>query len=158
VALAQAYVRGNKDVFLVHATEYMATRMYRSLKEIIAGWSKNLALGAPMMMPPVRWLRRLAPYFMWLPSLAWVLPPVLWIATGWIPAAVATLLSLGIWLLIYYHENVPLGYALLYPFGASVVALIMIKSAWRGAHKVEWKGRVYGGAPRHSGSHVQRDL
>jgi len=144
VALAQAYVRAGKDVFLAHAHEYMSTRMYRSLAEIIEGWSKNLALGAPMMMPPVAWLRRIAPYIMWIPSLAWVLPPIVWLATGWSPAAIATAFSLGTWLLIYHYERLTLGYAVLYPFGATVVALIMIKSAWRGAKKVEWKGRTYG--------------
>jgi chlorobactene glucosyltransferase len=143
VALAQAYVRANKDVFLLHATEFMATRMYRSLPEIVEGWSKNLALGAPLMIPPVAWLRRLAPYIMWVPSLAWVLPPVLWLATGWLPAIVATALSTAMWLLIYYYERITLAYALLYPVGAIVVAGIMIRSAWRGARKVEWKGRVY---------------
>jgi chlorobactene glucosyltransferase len=146
VALAQAYVRAGKDLFLVHAQEYMSTRMYQSLREIIEGWSKNLALGAPMMMPPIQWLRRIAPYIMWIPSLAWVLPPIVWAATGWLPAAIATVLSLGIWFLIYHYERLPLWYAPLYPFGAFVVALIMIKSALRGARKVQWKGRTYGRA------------
>ena len=143
VALAQTFVRAGKDLFLVHAQEYMSTRMYRSLREIIEGWSKNLALGAPMMMPPVQWLRRLAPYTMWIPSLVWILPPIIWAMTGSLPAAIATVLSVGIWLLIYHHEGLPRWYAPLYPFGAFVVALIMIKSALRGARKVQWKGRTY---------------
>ena len=151
VALAQAYVRAHKDLFLLHAQEYMSTRMYRSLREIIEGWSKNLALGAPMMMPPVQWLRRIAPFIMWIPSLAWVLPPIIWGATGWAPAAIATVLSIGTWLLIYHYERLPLWYAPLYPFGAVVVAFIMIKSALRGARKVQWKGRTYGRAVGRTG-------
>ena len=143
VAVAQAYVRSGRDVFLLHAQELMSTRMYRSLREIIEGWSKNLALGAPMMMPPVPWLRRLAPYLMWIPSLAWILPPLLWALTSWTPAVIATVLSLLIWIVIYKNEKAPIGYALLYPFGALVVAWIMIRSALRGARKVEWKGRIY---------------
>jgi chlorobactene glucosyltransferase len=143
VALAQGYVRAGKDLFLLHAAELMSTRMYRSLGEIIEGWSKNMALGAPMMLPPVRWLRRIAPFLMWLPSLAWILPPVLWACSGWTPAIVATVFSLLIWLLIYQREKAPLGYALLYPFGALVVAAIMIRSALRGARRVQWKGRTY---------------
>jgi len=143
VALAQTYVRAGRDLFLVHAPELMSTRMYRSLGEIVEGWSKNLALGAPMMMPPVPWLRRLAPYIMWIPSLAWILPPLVWALSGWPPAIIATTLSLATWLVIYRNERAPLGYAILYPFGALVVAAIMIRSALRGARKVEWKGRTY---------------
>jgi hypothetical protein len=58
---------------------------------------------------------------------------------------VATALSLLIWLAIYHNEKAPIGYALLYPIGAIIVAGIMIRSAIRGARKVEWKGRTYAG-------------
>jgi chlorobactene glucosyltransferase len=144
LALAQTYVRSGRDLFLVHAPDLMATRMYRSLREIIDGWSKNLALGAPLMMPPVRWLRRVAPFLMWIPSLVWILPPLVWALTGWTAAAVATVLSFATWLVIYRNERAPLIYAVLYPLGATVVAAIMIRSAIRGGRKVEWKGRRYG--------------
>jgi chlorobactene glucosyltransferase len=143
LALAQAYVRAGRDLFLLHAPELMSTRMYRSFGEVVEGWSKNLALGTPLMMPPAAWLRRVAPAIMWIPSLAWILPPLLWALTGWTPAAVATGFSLATWLLIYKEERAPLAYALLYPFGAVVVAGIMIRSAWRGGRKIEWKGRTY---------------
>jgi chlorobactene glucosyltransferase len=143
LALAQTYVRSGRDLFLVHAPDLMATRMYRSLREIIDGWSKNLALGAPLMMPPVRWLRRVAPFLMWIPSLVWILPPLVWALTGWTAAAVATVLSFATWLVIYRNERAPLIYALLYPLGSIVVAGIMIRSAVRGGRKVEWKGRTY---------------
>jgi chlorobactene glucosyltransferase len=143
LALAQEYVRSGRDLFLVHGPELMSTRMYRSFSEIVEGWSKNLALGAPLMIPPVGWLRKVAPYIMWVPSLVWIAPPLYWLCTGWTPALVATLLSFAIWLAIYRNERAPLWYALLYPFGAVVVAAIMIRSAFRGARKVVWKGRTY---------------
>jgi len=149
VALAQAYVRAGKDIFLAHAPAYMSTRMYRSLAEIIGGWSKNLALGAPLTMPPIPIVRRALPYLMWLPALFWVLPPIGWAVWGWDFAMIATLVSFVIWLEVYHEERAPLWYALLYPFGAAMVAYIMIRSAWRGARKVEWRGRLYRG----SGSH-----
>src|SRR2546425_2200733 len=41
LALAQAYVRAGKDIFFAHAQEFMTTRMYGSLREIIVGWTKN---------------------------------------------------------------------------------------------------------------------
>jgi chlorobactene glucosyltransferase len=142
LAIAQAYVRAGRDLFLVHGAEYMVTRMYASLAGIVEGWSKNLASGVPLMLPPVPWLRRVAPWLMWLPSLVWILP-VVWLATG-APAALATVvISLLVWLEIYWQEQAPVGYALLFPFGALVVAFIMLRSAWRGRRKIVWKGRVY---------------
>ena len=144
VLLAQAYVRAGKDIFLAHGAEFMATRMYGSLREIIAGWSKNLALGAPLMAPPIRIVRTLLPYVMWLPALFWIGPPVAWIAADWEFAAVATIASLLTWVVVYLGERAPVQYALLYPLGAAIVALIMIRSAVRGRH-VEWRGRSYSG-------------
>jgi chlorobactene glucosyltransferase len=143
LALAQAYVRAGKDIFLTHAQEFMTTRMYGSLREIIAGWSKNLASGAPLMAPPVPFVRTLLPFLMWMPALFWIAPPVAWIVTGWEFTAIATLVSLVTWLMIYAVERVPPWYALLYPLGAGIVAFIMLRSALRGKRHVEWRGRVY---------------
>jgi len=141
--LAQQYVRGGRDIFLLHATDLMSTRMYRSLREIMEGWTKNLALGAPLMMPPIAWVRRLLPYVMWLPVFAWVGPPLAWLVWHWDSASIATVASLVLWLEIYRREAAPLRYAFLYPFGAVMVAYIMLRSARRGGKKVEWRGRVY---------------
>jgi chlorobactene glucosyltransferase len=146
VALAQAYVAAGRDIFLAHAEEFMRTRMYRTLAEIIEGWSKNLALGAPLMLPPVPLLRALLPYVMWLPALVWIAPPIAWVLTGWPFALVATLVSLAIWVWIHRMMGAPPGYALLYPFGAAMVAFIMMRSAWRGGRRVEWRGRTYRGS------------
>ena len=143
VALAQAYVRHHLDIFLTHAAQWMSVRMYRSLAEIVEGWSKNLALGVPLMFPPLPFVRRVAPYLMWLPALCWVLPPLLWAVYGWSWAAATTLVSLAIWIAVYRAEGAPMRYALLYPLGAAMVAYIMIRSALRGSRKVEWRGRTY---------------
>lgn len=144
--LAQVYVRAGKDILLVYATEFLSTRMYASLREIVAGWSKNLASGVPMMTPPVRWIRATAPYLMWIPSLFWLAPPALWLATGWHGAAIATILSLLTWIAVYAMERAPVWYAVLYPLGAAVVAFIMLRSAWRG-RRIEWRGRTYTAPP-----------
>lgn len=143
--LAQSYVRAGKDILLVYATEFMATRMYASLREIVAGWSKNLASGVPFMAPPVRWLRAIIPYVMWIPSLFWLGPPLVWLATGWPVALIATVTSLLTWIALYAIERAPVWYAALYPLGAAVVAFIMLRSAWRG-RRIEWRGRTYTGA------------
>jgi len=147
--LAQTYVRHGRDIFLALALEYMQTRMYGSLREILEGWTKNLALGAPLMAPPVPWIRRLFPYVMWLPALLWVGPPIAWVAFGWDCAAIATVASLITWIGIYAGERAPVRYAPLYPLGAVMVAFIMIRSAWRGNRKVEWRGRTYRGSGTH---------
>lgn len=141
--LAQRYVRAGRDIFLVYAEEFMSTRMYRSLREIVDGWSKNLALGAPMMAPPIPLVRWLLPYLMWLPVLAWIGPPLAWLIWRQDWLVLATLASLATWVQVYRREHAPLQYALLYPIGASMVAYIMLRSAWRGERKVEWRGRVY---------------
>ena len=147
--LAQTYVSHGKDIFLAHATDYMSTRMYGSLREIIDGWSKNLALGAPLMAPPIVALRTVLPYLMWIPALVWIGPPVAWAVLGWDFAAVATATSLLTWIVIYAGERAPIQYALLYPLGVVMVAYIMIRSAWRGGNRVEWRGRVYRGSGTH---------
>jgi len=142
LALAQAYVADGRDIFLAHAQPFLRTRMYRSLSEIVAGWTKNLALGAPLMLPPVTWLRRVLPWLFWVPALGWIAPPAVWVATGWSFALVATLASLALWALVYRAEGVPVGYAFLFPLAAGIVAFIALRSAWRG-RRVEWKDRLY---------------
>jgi chlorobactene glucosyltransferase len=141
--LAQEYVRGGRDIFLVHAIEMMTTRMYRSLREIIEGWSKNLAIGAPLTMPPIAWMRRLLPYVMWLPALLWIGPPLAWLLWHWDFALIASAASLLLWIEVYRREGAPVWYAFLYPVAAGVVAYIMLRSAQRGSRRVEWRGRVY---------------
>lgn len=142
LALAQAYVADGRDIFIAHAQPFMATRMYRSFGEIVAGWTKNLALGAPRMLPPWPRMRAVLPWVMWLPALAWIAPPVAWALTGWPFAAVATLASLGLWAVVYRTEGVSAKFALLYPIATIVVAGIVIRSALRG-RRVSWKGRSY---------------
>lgn len=144
LALAQAYVRHGLDIFLVHGPDYMTTRMYRSLAEIVEGWSKNLATGVPLTLPPIPWLRRAAPYLMWIPALAWIAPPVWWVSRGGDWAIATVLISLIVWGVVYWAEKAPVRYALLYPFGAAMVAYIMLRSAWRGGRKIVWRGRQYG--------------
>ena len=142
LALAQAYIKAGRDIFLVHATEYMTTRMYTSLREIVEGWSKNLASGAPQMMPPIRPLRAVFPWLMWLPNLAWLVPPVVAAATGSLPWVAVVAVSLLIWAFISWNEKVPVWYALLYPLGAGAMTWIMLRSAIRG-RRIAWKGRAY---------------
>jgi chlorobactene glucosyltransferase len=142
LALAQTYVTHRLDVFVAHAQPFMVTRMYRSFRAIAEGWTKNLALGAPRMLPPWPGLRAAFPWVMWLPALAWIAPPVAWALTGSPFAAVATLASLALWAVVYRSEGAPSAFALLYPVATLIVAGIVIRSALRG-RRVSWKGRHY---------------
>jgi chlorobactene glucosyltransferase len=147
VKLAQAYVHAGKVIFLVHGEEFIATRMYGSLREILAGWTKNLATGVPLLVPPIPLVRTLAPYLMWLPALFWIAPPLVWLVAGWPAAAIATLVSLVTWIAICGIARAPMWYAVLYPIGAACVAFIMLRSAWRG-RRIEWRGRTYSAAQK----------
>jgi len=65
--------------------------------------------------------------------------------TGSVPWGAATTVSLAIWIGVCLSEGAPAWYALLYPLGAGMLAFIMMRSAWRGGRRVEWKGRRYSG-------------
>jgi prolipoprotein diacylglyceryltransferase len=51
-------------------------------------------------------------------------------------------------MLVSYGMQIPPWYGLLYPLGALVALLIAARSIWRGAARVEWRGRVYQGLGR----------
>jgi chlorobactene glucosyltransferase len=133
LALAQAYVADGKDIFVAHAQPFMTTRMYRSVGEIVAGWTKNLALGAPRMLPPSALLRAAFP---------WVMAAgaridravVAWAVTAG-PAAVATLASLALWTMVHRSEGAAVRAAL--SGRGSVVYGIVIRSAVRGRRGME---------------------
>jgi hypothetical protein len=77
-----------------------------------------------------------------------LLPPVALAPAGGglVPAAaVATGFSAVFWMMISYGMKIPAWYGLLYPLGALVGLYIGLRSTWRGARRVEWRGRVYEG-------------
>jgi hypothetical protein len=83
--------------------------------------------------------------------LFWLVPPAVLAVTGgsgrWgVAAVVATGLSALFWMLISYGMKIPPWYGLLYPVGALVALYIGARSTWRGARRVEWRGRVYSGS------------
>jgi len=147
--LAQLLVRGGHRLTLRMAEDLFATRMYRSLAEIIEGWSKNVATASEMSVPP-----RIAKIALPVTILAilfyWVLPPVLaglW-GAGMVSESVGrwalgvTAFSLILWMVINWRFGVPLAYALLYPAGSLASCLIFTRSLLRG-RRVHWKGRDY---------------
>jgi chlorobactene glucosyltransferase len=147
--LAQSVVAAGRRIFVAHGEDLMETRMYRSLRGIVEGWSKNLALGSRQAAP--RWV---APAVPWLIALflvcVWVVPPLLLAAslftnvppTAWRWALMATTLSLLYWLPMLAVMRVPPLYAAGFPVGAAITAWLFVRSALRGT-RVIWKGRAY---------------
>lgn len=151
LALAQSYIRAGRRIHFAFADRLMETRMYRSRSELVEGWTKNLYLGARRSFPDQPWRRRLAPLTLALPPLFWLLPPAVLLggALGLVsgraePAALAaTVATVVFWMLVSYGMKIPAVYGLAYPIGAAATLYIVVRSAWRGARRVEWRGRVY---------------
>lgn len=151
VSLAQRVVAGGGSVWLGLAEDLIETRMYRGFREIVGGWTKNLAAGSRLSVPsPVRmlvpWL--LAAFVL----AAWVAPAiglVAWLlgfggATllGW--STVSAGAGLFFWIVVRARYRAHPLFALLYPFGAAIVAGIVLRSASLG-RRFSWKGREYEG-------------
>ena len=148
--LAQILCRNGKKLVVREGSAVFATRMYRSLAELIEGWSKNMATGARQSIrswarTPVMWVALLSGVTLW------ILPPVLTLlgAVGIAPggwgvwAAWITGASAAFWAVATWRLHAPSWYGLLYPLGAVVGAYIFVRSWARGSH-IEWKGREYG--------------
>ena len=149
--LAQRFFAARKKVVLMIGVKQLSTRMYASLREIIAGWQKNVFAGGLDAVPFGKIGQSVLPLALLLPPLLTLLPPLalllaaLGVATGhvvmtWaIISAAATLLW---WIVVYVtvREN-PL-YALAYPLGALVLLYIFFTAVIRG-RRVSWKGRTY---------------
>jgi chlorobactene glucosyltransferase len=150
LALAQAFLRGGRKLHFVFAESLMQTRMYRSLPDLIEGWSKNVYLGGRRSFPHEPLLRALVPAMLAAALGFWLIPPaglLIGATAGELaPAAgLATGLSALFWMLISYGMRIPVLYGLLYPLGALVALYIAARSTWRGERRVEWRGRTYGG-------------
>lgn len=153
LALAQVFHRAGKRIHFAFAQRLMETRMYRSLPDLVEGWSKNMYLGGKRSFPDEPLLRALVPAMLVGAFGFWLVPPaalaLLGPARGFgAAAAAATVLSAIFWMLISYGMRIPVWYGLLYPLGALTAACIGARSAWRGERKVEWRGRAYRGRAR----------
>lgn len=141
--LAQLLTGGGHRLSIRGAGDDLSTRMYRSLGEIVEGWTKNFSVGARQSAS--RWGAVALPGIVAFQLLMWVLPPLALVfpglELGW--AAGATLLALVTWVGVYHRFEVSVGYALLFPLGALMVAAIAVRSGLRGRRRIEWKGRRY---------------
>ncbi len=148
--LAQLLCRSGKKLTVREGATVFATRMYRSLGELVEGWSKNMSAGArqslrPWARTPVMWVSLFSGVTLWIvpPGLALLgLSGI--VSAGWaIWALSVTGASAVFWAAALVKLDAPPWYGLLYPLGAAVGAFIFVRSWIRGS-RIEWKGREYG--------------
>lgn len=149
LAMAQHVVRSGRVLAVRLAEADFATRMYRSLSDLVKGWSKNLMMGGlQTVAPPLRPF--MAPASLLMGVGLWLVPPfVLALSLAgvlgdpwqtWSTAVVG--LSLLLWVPVTARMGAPGWYGALYPLGAAVGTYIFVRS-WVGGRRVEWKGRRY---------------
>ena len=152
LALAQTFLRRGQKLHFAFAERLMETRMYHGLAHLIEGWSKNIYLGGRRSFPDEPVLRNLVPAMLIVAMLFWLAPPAaVFLASVAVPgltplapaAVAATALSAAFWMLMCYGMKIPVRYGLAYPLGALTALYIILRSSWRGARRVEWRGRVY---------------
>ena len=150
VALAQRLFAAGKRTELVLGRDELTTRMYTSLREIMAGWRKNIFAGGREAMPWGRFGQVIFPALLLLPPLLTLLPPlaflVAWLADGpdrlLLASGIALAAQVITWAAVYRWMGAPMRWATLFPLGSVVVAIIAIQAIARGS-RVEWKGRAY---------------
>lgn len=158
--MAQILVRGSHRLVVREAEDALATRMYRSLGEILEGWTKNIETGIRQTVP--RGLRAVAgPVGALFLLLYWVVPPLVLVA-GMVAVSLGTVggagVEAGASLLLWAGLATGVGaviwgggawwmgisplWGLFYPLGAAMTAFIVLRS-WARGSRVVWKGRTY---------------
>lgn len=143
VALARA-IKRRSTIRFRYAPDALSTRMYRTLPDMIEGWTKNLALLFPSPIALALWRILDIVLILGLPFVAWQLAPTrpLW----------QTALVAAIWfrtLFRFYHRaarsNFPALDVAISVLGLPLFAWLLVRSAL--AHRlyrsVGWKGRNY---------------
>ena len=154
LALAQLVHARGLRVWFAFATRLMETRMYHDLPHIVEGWSKNIYLGGRRSFPDEPLLAALVPVALAGAMLFWLVPVIALglvlagavVEAVLVPVLAAIAISTAFWSVVSLGMRIPPWYGLVYPLGALVVLFIVARSTWRGAAKIEWKGRSYGGA------------
>ncbi len=151
IRLAQELARSGVRLTVRGAEDVFATRMYRNLRELVEGWTKNMATGARQVVPSVLGGLVIPGLLLYLLGL-WVLPSLVLVATLLVaPEATGVLLwagittgcGLAIWVAGSRQMGAPALYGVFFPLGAATTAFILLRSWLRGAGRIEWKGRRY---------------
>ncbi len=148
--MAQEVCRAGGSVQMLEGPDFIATRMYEGLGELMRGWGKNVYAAGRDTVPlgPVGQavLRAVYPWpalFNVVPFVAAVLAlagafdtSVLWWGfTCYVAFALFEVAVMRI-------SRVPTWYAFLHPLAGVMVFVLFARAAWRGS-RVEWKGREY---------------
>ncbi|MEO8200558.1 MAG: glycosyltransferase family 2 protein [Gemmatimonadota bacterium] len=150
LALAQVFLRRGLKLHMAFGESLIETRMYTGWRTLVEGWTKNIYLGGQASFPDEPLLRALAPLALVFTMLFW-LWPVAWLGLSIVsngnvyPSLLAAGLCVLFWAGMCRAMRIPPVYGLAYPIGSAAALFIVLKSAWRGARGVEWKGRVYSG-------------
>jgi len=150
LAMAQEYVRSGRRIALLMAEHQLSTHMYASLRELIAGWRKNIyaggrtaALGGPVGRALYPAFLLGIPIFGLVPVAVVVLAALGVLSGAWLLwSAVVVAFTLVAWMLVYRVMRESPAYALAYPLGL-VVLLVIAGGAIRRGQRVEWKARSY---------------
>ncbi len=129
--LARAVLSAGRRLFLVHGEDQLEARLYRSL----GGIADELTVAASLAsrIDARKWLSMvLAWVTAALPVIFFVLPTLILLASlgglvarwGAVWAAWAWTLSLALWLIVYARHRIRPAYAVAYPAGALVSALV----------------------------------
>jgi chlorobactene glucosyltransferase len=149
LVLAQHVKRAGRVLRIRSAETDLATRMYRSLPQLVEGWSKNILTGGLQTFP--HWARPFVAPAAFLSGIAlWLVPPSALalslagvLGAGWLAWSLTVCV---ISVVIFGHFTRRMGesavYGLLYPLGSVVGTYIFLRSWTRGRHVV-WKGRSY---------------
>ena len=144
IALARRVVHAGLSCHVVDATDIASCRMYRSGREAVAGFAKNLfgAFGYAILPYAFVWG--------WLAFVAFE-PLLLWVVHTAFPARVpieprllvtTVALSLVHWLVSYTRLRLPVWPALLYPLTMIPFLAVAIRSFLDAVrHRTTWKGR-----------------
>ena len=150
IVLAQRVHAGGGKVALLLGGDQLATRMYRSLGDLVRGWRKNMYAGGIEGTRPRSLARRIFPLLLLVPPLTLLVPPALLalVAVGAVGAPVArwatlaTLSTLAFAAIAYRRARLSPLWALAYPLGGAVLLTIVVQAIARG-RRVSWKGRDY---------------
>ena len=142
VAIARNVKNSRRTIRFRYAPEALSTRMYRTTREMIEGWTKNLALLMPRPIYLAFWRALDLVLFFGLPILAFGIPwLVLW------RAAILLLWARTLWR--FYNRaarsNFPFFDIAISIFGVPLFLWLLIRSVIHHnlKHSVTWKGRSY---------------
>jgi len=143
VALARKIKRARHGIRFRYAPDALAARMYRSLPEMVEGWTKNLALLFPnaVLVAGMQMLQFLL--FFGLPALAWGMP----LLVVWQRLAILLVWMRTTW--GFYgraaRSNFPAGDVAISILGVPMFCWLLVRSYLhhRVTRSVDWKGRRY---------------